>query len=264
MTVRTNDEQTFLNRLTEITENNLTNDQFGVNKLAQEMGMSRSYIHRRLKSITNLSISQFICSLRLNKAMEMLEQNEVSAAEIAYEVGFSSPAYFNHCFHEHYGFPPGEFKKKLISDDKEENDVAGDNTTNTKLLKSEFKESSVTVKKLRRKKLFLLSAIVFVVLSLVGLGYIYFISSNRLSGVFHKDQELSIAVLPLKNLSSDPNTQWLADGIMEDIVTRLSHIKEFTVKSRNSAEIYRNSSKSTRKIASELGVTYLVEGSILK
>ena len=43
--------------------------------------------------------------------MEMISQNEGTAAEIAYKVGFGSPAYFNKCFHDYYGFPPGEYKK---------------------------------------------------------------------------------------------------------------------------------------------------------
>ncbi len=49
------DENPFLNRLTKITEDNLTNDQFGVTELAREMGMSRSYVHRHLKALTNQS-----------------------------------------------------------------------------------------------------------------------------------------------------------------------------------------------------------------
>ena len=95
MSVNLSERQVFLNRLTEITEANLANDQFGVKELAREFGMSRSYIHRRLKAFTNQSISHFICIVRLEKAMEMLRQNVASAAEVSYHVGFGSPAYFN-------------------------------------------------------------------------------------------------------------------------------------------------------------------------
>ena len=117
MSANSSEKKVFLNRLTEITEANLANDQFGVRELAREFGMSRSYIHRRLKAFTNQSISHFICIIRLEKAMEMLRQNVASAAEVSYHVGFGSPAYFNHCFHEHYGFPPGEVKKRFLEEE---------------------------------------------------------------------------------------------------------------------------------------------------
>jgi AraC-like DNA-binding protein len=87
MTVNINEEQAFLNRLTEIIEANLNNGQFGVTKLASKMGISRSYLYRRLKAQTSQSISQFICTVRLKEAMKMLQQKEASAAQIAYEVG---------------------------------------------------------------------------------------------------------------------------------------------------------------------------------
>ena len=102
------DGDRFLNRLTEVITANLTNDQFGVAELAREMGMSRSYIHRHLKILTSQSISHFIRDVRLDKAMEILKETDVSVSEVAFKVGFGSPAYFNHCFHERFGFPPGE------------------------------------------------------------------------------------------------------------------------------------------------------------
>ena len=113
MNIHSRDDQSFLNRLTEITEANLTNNQFGVSILAREMAMSRSHLHRRIKAITNQSISYFIRTVRLKKAMQILQEQDVSASEIAYDVGFSSPSYFNHCFHEYFGFPPGEVKKRF-------------------------------------------------------------------------------------------------------------------------------------------------------
>jgi AraC-like DNA-binding protein len=59
----------FINRLTEIIEANLHNDQFGANELARELNMSRSTLHRKVKESTKLSISRFICQLRLKKAL---------------------------------------------------------------------------------------------------------------------------------------------------------------------------------------------------
>jgi len=94
MGVNTNSEQNFLDRLAEITEANLNNEQFGVSELAEKAGISRSQIHRKLKSISNQSVSQFIREARLNKAKDLLEKEKLTVTEIAYEVGFGSPSYF--------------------------------------------------------------------------------------------------------------------------------------------------------------------------
>lgn len=66
-------EQKFLQRATEITEANLQNEQFGVNELAEKLGMSRATLHRKIKLNTKKSVSQFICQIRLKKALELIK-----------------------------------------------------------------------------------------------------------------------------------------------------------------------------------------------
>ncbi|MCK5369857.1 MAG: helix-turn-helix transcriptional regulator, partial [Cyclobacteriaceae bacterium] len=61
--------------------------------------MSRSQIHRKLNKINGKSITKFIREIRLEEAHQLLEDEVATAAEIAYQVGFSSPTYFNTCFH---------------------------------------------------------------------------------------------------------------------------------------------------------------------
>jgi adenylate cyclase len=73
---------------------------------------------------------------------------------------------------------------------------------------------------------------------------------------------LSIVVLPFANLSNDPDQQYFADGITEDLTTDLSHIADMFVISRNTAFTYRNKSIDTRQIGRELGVRYVLEGSV--
>jgi adenylate cyclase len=73
---------------------------------------------------------------------------------------------------------------------------------------------------------------------------------------------LSIIVLPFANLSNDPEQQYFADGITEDLTTELSRLENMFVISRNTAFTYRNKSIDTRQIGRELGVRYLLEGSI--
>jgi TolB-like protein len=79
-----------------------------------------------------------------------------------------------------------------------------------------------------------------------------------------KELEKSIAVLPFKLLSDEPDKQYLADGIMDAITLHLSKIKDLRVMSRTSVEQYRGTTKTTRQIGKELDVTYLLEGSFQK
>src|SRR5690554_311696 len=99
-------------RLTQIIEANLQNEQFGVTQLVREMKVSHSSLHRAVKNATGLSISQFICQLRLKIAHELLKQKKTSISEIAYDCGFHSVTYFNKCFHDFYGYSPGEVKNQ--------------------------------------------------------------------------------------------------------------------------------------------------------
>ena len=116
-------DQILIRKLTEIILANLENENFGVKELATESGMSQYGLNRRLRSVSNKSINQFICEIRLLKALEMLQNEELTIAEVSYRVGFSSPAYFNKCFHDYFGYPPGEFKKRVINleEGKQEN-----------------------------------------------------------------------------------------------------------------------------------------------
>jgi len=104
-------ENDFLNRITEIIVENLSNEKFGVSELAHEAGMSRSNLLRRVQKLTDLSVSQFIRQVRLKNAMEMLKTESLNVSEVSYQVGFSSTSYFIKCFREHYGYPPGEVGK---------------------------------------------------------------------------------------------------------------------------------------------------------
>lgn len=104
-------ENDFLKKITEIIEENISNEQFGVSELAREAGMSRSNLLRKVKKLTNVSVSVFIRQVRLANAMEMLRQESLNVSEVSYRVGFSSTSYFIRCFREQYGYPPGEVGK---------------------------------------------------------------------------------------------------------------------------------------------------------
>lgn len=109
-------DEAFLGRVMKAIEENLLNENFDMEQLGKEVGMSRSQIHRKLHALTNQSATQFIRSYRLNRAIDLIRQDAGSISEIAYSVGFSSPSYFNRCFIQHFGCTPTEVKKNTRRD----------------------------------------------------------------------------------------------------------------------------------------------------
>jgi len=101
-------DEKFLNKLVETIENQLANEHFGVEQLSDEIGMSRSQLHRKLTALIDQSPNQFIRSFRLNRAHELLKKKVATASEIGYRVGFGSPSYFAKCYHEQFGYSPSE------------------------------------------------------------------------------------------------------------------------------------------------------------
>ncbi len=124
-----NQNEKLLNGLKQAVLDNLENELFSVEHLAEIVGISRSHLHRRLKKITGQSISQFVREIRLAEAMKMLRQDVATTSEIAYKVGFNSPSYFHKCFLEYYGYPPSEAKN--IVQNQEVNENAEDKSNNT-------------------------------------------------------------------------------------------------------------------------------------
>jgi uncharacterized protein (TIGR02145 family) len=116
-------DQIFIRKLTEIIQANIGNENFSIKELAHELGVSHYSLSRRLFAITNKTFKQFIREARLQKAFQMLQNEELTASEIAYKVGFSSPAYFNTCFHEFFGYPPGQVKRTTAKNAKEKNSI---------------------------------------------------------------------------------------------------------------------------------------------
>jgi AraC-like DNA-binding protein len=104
-------DQVFISKLSGIILANLEDENFDVKELVHEAGISHYSLKRRLQAITNKTVKQFIREVRLQKAMEILQNEEVTISDVAYRVGFSSPAYFNTCFHELFGFTPGTVKR---------------------------------------------------------------------------------------------------------------------------------------------------------
>ncbi|MEN8789710.1 MAG: helix-turn-helix domain-containing protein [Flavobacteriaceae bacterium] len=237
-------DETLIGQLQQILQDNLEKEHFGVSELAMTAGISRSNLHRKVHAYNGNSTSQFIREFRLKKAMEMLRSEELTVAEIAYRVGFSSPTYFNTCFKDYYGYPPGE--AKLIEQ----------YSSNEKNRRPEiFREKS------RPFKPWVFGLIIALILVV---STSYFIRKSELessvqSEYIHADK--SIAVLPLKNWSGNPDLDYIGDGMTDAIITRLTKISSISqVTPFASVLQFKNSEKSANGIADELGVTHILEG----
>lgn len=101
-------DQKFILKIIKVVEENLSNEEFSVEELGREIGMSRSQLHRKLVALTDSSASAFIRNYRLKRAHELLSNRAGSISEIAYMTGFNSPSYFTKCFRETFGKTPGE------------------------------------------------------------------------------------------------------------------------------------------------------------
>mgnify|MGYP001025801474 CR=1 FL=1 len=231
---------------------NFSNEQFGVSELADLMNMSRSNLLRKVKKQTDLSVSQFIRLIRLQKGMELLEQTEFTVSEISYQVGFGNNSYFIKCFREHYGYSPGEVRKKV----SEQVAVADTGDAQSQASQPEKEKTSQGLFKQYRLPIIVIACLV------VTLGIFLFLRKNPVATHTQNTQlEKSIAILPFKNMSSDSANLYFVNGLMESSLNNLQKIKDLRVISRTSVEKYRNTKKNVSEIAKELKVSYLVEGS---
>ena len=102
-------DQKFIEKSINIIKKNVDNTEFSVEKFALEIGMSRSALFLKLKSITGQSTSEFIRTIRLNKSAKLIKSGKYSITEVIYMVGFSDPKYFRTCFKKHFGCTPSSY-----------------------------------------------------------------------------------------------------------------------------------------------------------
>lgn len=108
VTITSTDEK-FLKKAVKMVENNIDDVEFSVDNLGQEMGLSRSQLHRKLKALTTQSTSEFIRLIRLKRAAQLFKQGKQNIDEVSYMVGFNTPSYFTKCFRLQFGVTPTEF-----------------------------------------------------------------------------------------------------------------------------------------------------------
>jgi TolB-like protein/AraC-like DNA-binding protein/Tfp pilus assembly protein PilF len=244
--------QEFLIRLVNLINANLGDENFGAKELAKAAGMSQRKLSLKLRTIKKTSVCRFICETRLQRAMEMLQKEDVTASEVAYKVGFASATYFNKCFHEFFGFPPGKIKKEGPYNPQELNPVKTRSDSlpgRSFLLKFGYAFAGL-----------LILTVLYLTVSYFATGKTAAVASSSSS----INPERSIAVLPFVNDSPDKENEYFCNGIMEEILNQLQKISDLKVKSRKSVEMYRNTNKDIRVIGHELAVSMIMEGSVRK
>ncbi|MDX8338654.1 helix-turn-helix domain-containing protein [Draconibacterium sp. IB214405] len=216
----------FIHKLTQIVLENMHDENFGPEQLVKIAGKSHSTVHRRIKENSGQSISQFMRSTRLKKAKELLVSQEYTIAEIAYKVGFSSPAYFNKCFHDEFGKPPGEFKKEILSE-----------------------------KTPKKYKL-----LIFIVPALILLIFLLVPSLRSTVWKTNNTAQKTIAVLPFNYHGTEKDEEHLAQSMMLEIMTRLSLIEDLIVISTPLDN--PENGIAPNQLAKKLNTNYLLEGNL--
>jgi len=112
----------FLTKINKIIMNNLSESVNLIETLAHDMALSRSSLHKKIKSISGMTPNDYIQLIRLKKAAELLSGSEYQICEIAYIVGFNSPSYFSKCFSNQFGMLPRDFAIKTKENHKTEED----------------------------------------------------------------------------------------------------------------------------------------------
>jgi signal transduction histidine kinase/DNA-binding response OmpR family regulator len=102
-------DERFILKAIQIIEANLDSTTLSVEKMSEELGMSRTNVHRKLKAITGLATSEFIQDFRLRRAAQLIEKKADTISQIAYQVGFNDQSYFTKCFKKKFGKVPSEF-----------------------------------------------------------------------------------------------------------------------------------------------------------
>lgn len=104
-------DQKFLHKAIEVVENNISDANLDIERFAQEVGVSRMQLYRKLNALTDMTVKEFIRNIRLKRASQLLVQDKITVAEVAYNVGFKDLSHFRKCFRQQYGMNATEYIK---------------------------------------------------------------------------------------------------------------------------------------------------------
>ena len=113
---RGNDEA-LMDRIMQSINRHLADSDFGVEQLCSEAGISRAHLHRKMKEMTGLPVTEFVRNIRLEQAARLLREQKLNITQVAYTVGFSNLGYFSTVFRKHFGVAPRDFAAQENGDD---------------------------------------------------------------------------------------------------------------------------------------------------
>jgi signal transduction histidine kinase/DNA-binding response OmpR family regulator/ligand-binding sensor domain-containing protein len=104
----------FIEKAIRLVNDNLQNEEFGIEVMMEKLFMSQSTLYRKIKSLTGLSLTGFIRSVKLKRAAQLILQNEMKLSNIAYEVGFNDYKHFRKSFQQQFGCLPSDYRAKIL------------------------------------------------------------------------------------------------------------------------------------------------------
>lgn len=105
-------DKQLMERIMKSVNKNIGDSDFNVEQLCQEVGVSRTQLHRKMKELTGLSTTEFIRNIRLEQAARLLKERHFNISQVAYTLGFSNMAHFSKVFKQHFGISPSEYGKR--------------------------------------------------------------------------------------------------------------------------------------------------------
>lgn len=118
--VKGNNDQ-LMNRIMKSINEHISDPDFNVESLAENVGISRAQLHRKMKEITGISTGEFIRNLRLEQAARLISEQKINVTQVAYAVGFNNQTHFSTVFRKRYGMSPTEYAKKEHNENIEKN-----------------------------------------------------------------------------------------------------------------------------------------------
>ncbi|WP_337042175.1 helix-turn-helix domain-containing protein [Emticicia sp. 17c] len=250
-------EKNIFAKLNLLIEQNIDKSGYTIEDICLELGISRSQLFRLIKEQTNLSPSRFIRLKRLSKGKQLLEDTSLRIVEITSLTGFDSQQTFSKYFTEEFGVSPSDYRKNR--------ETITEDTLPALIEPIELPENPApnmpkAIPVLSGRK-YMYGAI-GIGLGVLVIGLLLSIKSMPFTNIGQMNAK-SIAILPIASEDST-ETLTMADGLTEQVRLALTSYESLKVISKNSSELFKNTTKSTSQIADELHVEYILDGTVKK
>ncbi|GAB3985246.1 hypothetical protein GCM10028807_00070 [Spirosoma daeguense] len=260
-------DKVLIEKLNQLIDDHLDESSFTVETICEKLGVSRSHLHRTLKAQTDLSISLYIRKRRLRRASHLLTTTDLRISEIGDLVGFTNPQNFSTYFIDEFKISPSEFRKQL-SQPTSKIEVFSptlplpDVAPLPNVVDDSVSVNSSTPILKRKRNVVIYGSLVAMLLVIIAVGW-YVWSYKSVSERSTQSASQSLVILPFLNLG-DTNSNPACEGIMDDVHTSISTIKNLKVIARSSSDKYKDAKKTIWQIGDELQADNVLKGSVLK